>query len=75
MFYVPVSSYIRLYYSDNVNAVFPNTYVELSAGSLNPGNWYGTDVTPNDQRRYVLTAQCGPPPILTAGVGRFLPGE
>ncbi|MCB1060554.1 MAG: hypothetical protein KDB65_09995 [Calditrichaeota bacterium] len=71
LFHLPENSYVRLYYSDNVNAVFPNTYVELTAGSLNAGNWMYTDNTAIAQRRYLLTAQCGPPPILAVNSGAF----
>ncbi len=62
-FHVPQPSYVRVYYTTNVNAVFPATYSELTAGSFPAGSWSITDGTADAQRRYVLTAQCGPPPI------------
>ncbi len=71
LFHLPEASYVRLYYSDNINAVYPATYSELLAGSLPAGNWFGTDNTAVPNRRYIITAQCGPPPI--AGEGSIAP--
>jgi hypothetical protein len=62
MFRLYELSFVRLYYSTNVNAVFPTTYTLFASGSLPLGNWYSTDSSADPQRRYVLTAQCGPPP-------------
>jgi hypothetical protein len=63
-FHLPAASYVRVYASANVNAAFPATYTVIAAGSLSAGNWIWTDSSADPQRRYVLTAQCGPPPIL-----------
>ena len=71
LFHLPEASYVRLYYTDNINAVYPATYSELLAGSLPAGNWFGTDNTAVPNRRYIITAQCGPPPI--AGEGSIAP--
>ncbi len=63
MFHVAESSWIELLYSDSINASYPATYQTLAAGPLLPGNWFGTDVTGSTNRRYVVRAFCGPPPI------------
>ncbi|MCB9357569.1 MAG: hypothetical protein H6505_03260 [Calditrichaeota bacterium] len=72
-FFLPEASYVRVYYTTNINAVFPATNTVLTAGSLGAGNWVITDTTPDDQRRYVLTAQCGPPPVQGEGTSGFRP--
>ncbi len=71
MFHLPEASYVRLYYSDNIDAVYPATYTVLLAGSLPAGDWFGTDNTAVPNRRYIITAQCGPPPI----AGEESPGQ
>ncbi|MCB9357570.1 MAG: hypothetical protein H6505_03265 [Calditrichaeota bacterium] len=71
LFHLPVASYVRVYSSSDINAVFPATYTVLTASSLGAGNWTFTDSTPDAQRRYVLTAECGPPPVFSEGTGEF----
>jgi hypothetical protein len=62
-FHLYVPTYVRLYYSTDVNAAYPTNYSVLTAGSLGAGSWTLTDVTSDPQRRYVITTQCGPPPV------------
>lgn len=62
-FYVPQTTFIEALYSDSINAVYPATYQVFASGTLLPGWWIAIDNTASMDRRYVLRAQCGPPPV------------
>ncbi|MBK6765546.1 MAG: hypothetical protein IPG71_04225 [bacterium] len=55
--------YATLWHSTNVDAIFPATYTAVAGAYLPAGYYLIQHNSIDPQERYVVTNQCGPPPI------------
>lgn len=55
--------YATLWHSTNIDAVFPATYTAVGGAYLPPGYYLIQHNSIDPQERYVVTNQCGPPPV------------